>query len=114
MTQATTPTKKPFTPHQPTGSMENRPLRGSNAYLIQRDWQGNHSAKPAITGWKELGFTPRRERYDGGRQAQSGRMTGIFSVDFRRDHPQILSFGRKASKQSISIHTSNVGTRRLF
>jgi ParB family chromosome partitioning protein len=47
----------------------------ANAYVIQRDWQGNHSAKPAITGWKELGFTPRHERYDGGRQAQSGPMT---------------------------------------
>ncbi|TJY66302.1 ParB/RepB/Spo0J family partition protein [Arthrobacter sp. CAU 1506] len=47
----------------------------ANAYIIQRDWQGNHSAKPVINGWKELGFTPRHERYDGGRQAQSGPMT---------------------------------------
>jgi ParB family chromosome partitioning protein len=47
----------------------------ANAYVIQRDWQGNHSAKPAIKGWRELGFTPRHERYDGGRQAQSGPMT---------------------------------------
>ena len=47
----------------------------ANAYVIQRDWQGNHSAKPVINGWKELGFTPRHERYDGGRQAQSGPMT---------------------------------------
>jgi ParB family chromosome partitioning protein len=47
----------------------------ANAYVIQRDWQGNHAAKPVISGWKELGFTPRHERYDGGRQAQSGPMT---------------------------------------
>lgn len=47
----------------------------ANAYVIQRNWQGHHSAKPVIKGWKELGFTPRHERYDGGRQAQSGPMT---------------------------------------
>jgi len=47
----------------------------ANAYVIQRSWQGHHSAKPVINGWKELGFTPRHERYDGGRQAQSGPMT---------------------------------------
>jgi hypothetical protein len=47
----------------------------ANAYVIQRDWQGNHSAKPVITGRKELNSAPRHERYDGGRQAQSGPMT---------------------------------------
>lgn len=25
----------------------------ANAYVIQHDWQGNHSAKPSITGWKD-------------------------------------------------------------
>ena len=29
----------------------------ANAYVIQRDWQGHHSAKLVINGWKELGFT---------------------------------------------------------
>jgi ParB family chromosome partitioning protein len=47
----------------------------ANASVIQRNWQGHHSATPVISGWKELGFTPRHERYDGGRQAQSGPMT---------------------------------------
>jgi ParB family chromosome partitioning protein len=47
----------------------------ANAYVISTDYRGQHNAKPAITGWKELGFTPRYERYDGGRPAQKGPMT---------------------------------------
>jgi ParB family chromosome partitioning protein len=47
----------------------------ANAYVITTDYRGQHHPKPAITGWKELGFTPRYERYDGGRQAQKGPMT---------------------------------------
>jgi hypothetical protein len=34
-----------------------------------------HNANPVITGWKDLGFTPKYERYDGGTQAQKGPMT---------------------------------------
>lgn len=30
----------------------------ANAYVIQRNWQGHHSAKPVINRWKKLGFTP--------------------------------------------------------
>jgi ParB family chromosome partitioning protein len=47
----------------------------ANAYVISTDYRGQHNAKPVITGWKELGFTPKYERYDGGRQAQKGPMT---------------------------------------
>jgi len=48
----------------------------ANAYVISTDYRGQHNAKPVITGWKELGFTPRYERYDGGgTQAQKGPMT---------------------------------------
>jgi ParB family chromosome partitioning protein len=47
----------------------------ANAYVISTDYRGQHNAKPVITGWKELGFTPRYERYDGGSQAQKGPMT---------------------------------------
>ena len=32
----------------------------ANAYVIQRNWQGHHSAKPVINRWKKLGFTPPR------------------------------------------------------
>lgn len=47
----------------------------ANAYLISTDYRGQHNAKPVITGWKDLGSTPKYERYDGGTQAQKGPMT---------------------------------------
>ncbi|WP_104140897.1 ParB/RepB/Spo0J family partition protein [Arthrobacter sp. ZGTC131] len=47
----------------------------ANAYVICADYRGHHSSKPVISDWKELGFTPRYERYDGGTQAQKGPMT---------------------------------------
>jgi ParB family transcriptional regulator, chromosome partitioning protein len=47
----------------------------ANAYLINTNYRGQHSAKPVISDWKELGFTPKYERYDGGTQAQKGPMT---------------------------------------
>lgn len=47
----------------------------ANAYKISTDYRGQHTATPVITGWKDLGFTPKYERYDGGTQAQKGPMT---------------------------------------
>jgi ParB family chromosome partitioning protein len=47
----------------------------ANAYLINTNYRGQHSTVPVITDWKELGFTPKYERYDGGSQAQKGPMT---------------------------------------
>ena len=47
----------------------------ANAYLISTDYRGQHKAQPVITGWQDLGFTPKYERYDGGTQAQKGPMT---------------------------------------
>ncbi|WP_028272702.1 ParB/RepB/Spo0J family partition protein [Arthrobacter sp. UNC362MFTsu5.1] len=47
----------------------------ANAYLISTDYRGQHSAKPVISDWKELGFTPKYERYDGVTHAQKGPMT---------------------------------------
>jgi ParB family transcriptional regulator, chromosome partitioning protein len=47
----------------------------ANAYLISTDYRGQHNAQPVITGWKDLGFTPKYERYDGGTHAQKGPMT---------------------------------------
>lgn len=47
----------------------------ANSYVISTDYRGQPNAKPAITGWQELGFTPKYERYDGGRKAQKGPMT---------------------------------------
>ncbi|MEC5180844.1 ParB/RepB/Spo0J family partition protein [Arthrobacter sp. CG_A4] len=47
----------------------------ANAYLISTDYRGEHHAKPVITGWAELGFTAKHERYDGGTAVQKGPMT---------------------------------------
>jgi ParB family transcriptional regulator, chromosome partitioning protein len=47
----------------------------ANAVVIATDYRGEHKANPVVTGWKELGFTPKYERYNGGTQAQSGPMT---------------------------------------
>jgi len=47
----------------------------ANAYKISTDYRGQHTANPVITGWKDLGFTPKYERYDGATQAQKGPMT---------------------------------------
>jgi|TARA_R100000935_G_C2811834_1_gene155347 ParB family chromosome partitioning protein len=48
----------------------------ANAYIISTDYQGQHTAQPVISDWKELGFTPKYERYNGGSaQAQKGPMT---------------------------------------
>ena len=47
----------------------------ANAYLIGTDYRGQPHTKPLITGWKDLGFTPKYERYSGGgTQAQKGPM----------------------------------------
>jgi ParB family chromosome partitioning protein len=48
----------------------------ANAYVISTNYRGEHRAEPVICDWKELGFTPKYERYNGGgTQAQKGPMT---------------------------------------
>ena len=47
----------------------------ANAYVISTDYRGQHHAKSVITDWKELGFTPKYERYDGGSSAPKGPMS---------------------------------------
>lgn len=47
----------------------------ANAVVIETDYRREHKAVRVVTGWKELGFTPKYERYNGGTQAQSGPMT---------------------------------------
>jgi ParB family chromosome partitioning protein len=49
--------------------------KDANAYLINTNYRGQHSTVPVISDWKELGFTPKYERYDGSTQAQKGPMT---------------------------------------
>lgn len=47
----------------------------ANAVLITTDYRGQHSTHAVIAGWKETGFAPKYERYDGGTSAQKGPMT---------------------------------------
>ncbi|GAA2130871.1 hypothetical protein GCM10009825_12150 [Arthrobacter humicola] len=47
----------------------------ANAVLINTDYRRQHTAIPVVTGWKDLGFIPKYERYDGGTGAQKGPMT---------------------------------------
>jgi ParB family transcriptional regulator, chromosome partitioning protein len=47
----------------------------ANAVLISTDYRRQHTAVPVVTGWKDLGFIPKYERYDGGTSAQKGPMT---------------------------------------
>ncbi|MCD5341761.1 ParB/RepB/Spo0J family partition protein [Arthrobacter sp. AK04] len=47
----------------------------ANAVLITTDYRGQHRTHDVIAGWKETGFAPKYERYDGGRPAQKGPMT---------------------------------------
>lgn len=47
----------------------------ANAVLITTDYRGQHRTHAVIAGWKDSGFAPKYERYDGGRPAQKGPMT---------------------------------------
>ncbi|MBT2547212.1 ParB/RepB/Spo0J family partition protein [Arthrobacter sp. ISL-65] len=47
----------------------------ANAVLITTDYRGQHRTHAVIAGWKDLGFAPKYERYDGGTGAQKGPMT---------------------------------------
>lgn len=47
----------------------------ANAVVIQTNYLRQHKALPVVTGWEELGFTPRLERYTGGTQAVTGPLT---------------------------------------
>lgn len=47
----------------------------ANAHLIGFDDRSQDNTKPVITDWKELGFTQKYERHDGGTHAQKGPMT---------------------------------------
>jgi ParB family chromosome partitioning protein len=87
----------------------------ANAYIITSNWQGEHSAKPVITGWEALGFTPKHERYDGGSSAQKGPMTDeqiennklmISATTVRREWITALLAKKQAPKgwQYFTVH----------
>ena len=47
----------------------------ANAVLITTDYRGEHRTHAVIAKWKDTGFAPKYERYDGGQQQQKGPMT---------------------------------------
>lgn len=77
----------------------------ANAHLINTDYRGQHNAKPVITGWKELGFTPKYERYDGGTQAQKGPMT-----DEQKAERKTLIANNKAMESATKVRREFVKT----
>ncbi|GAB2721996.1 ParB/RepB/Spo0J family partition protein [Arthrobacter bambusae] len=77
----------------------------ANAYLISTDYRGQHNAKPVITGWKELGFTPKYERYDGGTQTQKGPMT-----DEQKAERKTLIANNKAMESATTVRRDWVKT----
>ena len=77
----------------------------ANAYVISTDYRGQHNAKPVITGWKELGFTPKYERYDGGTQAQKGPMT-----DEQKAERKTLIANNKAMESATTVRRDWVKT----
>jgi len=70
----------------------------ANAVLITTDYRGDHRTHAVITGWKDLGFTPKYERYDGGRQAQTGPMT-----DEQKAERKTLIANNKAMESATKV-----------
>ncbi|MDQ0636400.1 ParB family chromosome partitioning protein [Arthrobacter pascens] len=77
----------------------------ANAYVISTDYRGQHNAKPVITGWKEMGFTPKYERYDGGSQAKKGPMT-----DEQKSERKTLIANNKAMESATKVRREFVKT----
>ncbi|WP_284762069.1 ParB/RepB/Spo0J family partition protein [Arthrobacter sp. efr-133-R2A-63] len=77
----------------------------ANAYVISTDYRGQHNAKPVITGWKEQGFTPKYERYDGGTQARKGPMT-----DEQKAERKTLIANNKAMESATTVRRDWVKT----
>ncbi|MEW1812516.1 ParB/RepB/Spo0J family partition protein [Pseudarthrobacter phenanthrenivorans] len=82
----------------------------TNAVLISTDYAGRHTAHAVISGWKELGFTPKYERYDGGSQAQKGPMT-----EEQKAERKILIANNKAMESATKVRrewVKNLLTRK--
>lgn len=47
----------------------------ANAVLITTDYRGQHRTHSVIASWKDTGFVPKYERYEGGSNVQKGPMT---------------------------------------
>jgi len=70
----------------------------ANAVLISTDYAGHHTTHAVIANWKDLGFTPRYGRYDGGHTAQKGPMT-----DEQKAERKTLIANNKAMESSTKV-----------
>ena len=77
----------------------------ANAVLISTDYAGHHTTHAVIANWKDLGFTPKYERYDGGSQAQKGPMT-----DEQKAERKSLIANNKAMESSTKVRREFVRT----
>jgi ParB family transcriptional regulator, chromosome partitioning protein len=77
----------------------------ANAVVITTDYQGGHRTIPVVTGWKEMGFTPKYERYNGATHAQSGPMT-----EEQKEDRKILIANNKAALSAQTVRRAFVKT----
>lgn len=70
----------------------------ANAAYVSTNYRGEHTAKPVIAGWKELGFTAKYERYDGGSNVQKGPMT-----DEQKAERKALIANNKAAESATTV-----------
>ncbi|MEV7663549.1 ParB/RepB/Spo0J family partition protein [Paenarthrobacter sp. NPDC089316] len=77
----------------------------ANAAFVSTDYRGEHTAKPVITGWKALGFTPKYERYDGGSNVQKGPMT-----EEQKAERKTLIANNKAAESATTVRREFVKT----
>ncbi|WP_422759299.1 ParB/RepB/Spo0J family partition protein [Paenarthrobacter sp. C1] len=77
----------------------------ANAVVIQTNYLRQHKAMPVVTGWEELGFTPRLERYTGGTQAVTGPMT-----EDQKEERRTLIANNKAAVSAETVRRAFVKT----
>ncbi|MEQ4568492.1 ParB/RepB/Spo0J family partition protein [Paenarthrobacter sp. CAP02] len=70
----------------------------ANAALVSTNYLGEHNVRLVIAGWKELGFSPRHERYDGGSNVQKGPMT-----DEQKAERKTLIANNKAAESATTV-----------
>ena len=77
----------------------------ANAAFVSTNYLGEHNVRLAIAGWKELGFTPKHERYDGGSNVQKGPMT-----EEQKAERKTLIANNKAAESATTVRREFVKT----
>ncbi|MFF2842504.1 ParB/RepB/Spo0J family partition protein [Paenarthrobacter sp. NPDC057981] len=77
----------------------------ANAAFVSTNYLGEHSFRLVIAGWKELGFIPKHERYDGGSNVQKGPMT-----EEQKAERKTLIANNKAMESATTVRREFVKT----